>query len=99
MARTRAGTAALRTIGGVATGTKTYQAALGLSELLILSRCANDKVPTVDILKSMVSYLAPFMADVGFSKVYKYIAGSPKRAYSSLETALPPGLTNVGSLG
>ncbi|MCJ1442638.1 MAG: hypothetical protein MMC23_003135 [Stictis urceolatum] len=79
LARTRAGTAALLTIGALATGSSYYTAATGLSELLLLSGCELDRLPNVDALKTLTAYVAPIMVDTGFPKVFEHIVSTIKQ--------------------
>ncbi|KAI0428694.1 hypothetical protein F5Y09DRAFT_312305 [Xylaria sp. FL1042] len=69
MSRTRAGTNALLLIGAISVGTSYFIAAQCLYELLAISGCELDRLPSVDVLKLMIAYLGPFVADLGFSKV------------------------------
>ncbi|KAI1778613.1 hypothetical protein F4818DRAFT_305486 [Hypoxylon cercidicola] len=73
MTRTRAGTNALLLIGALAAGSTYFSAAECLSELLSLHGCEADKLPNLDILKRMIAHLAPFVQDLGFSKVLTHI--------------------------
>ena len=96
LARTRAGASALLTIGALATGTTNFVAARGLSELMILNGCEPDSLPTIDALKSMIAYLAPFMTNSGFSKVFEHIVSSSTRFYYARGLEAPLGLNTTG---
>jgi hypothetical protein len=80
MARTRAGTSALLTINALATGSSAYSAAQALAALLTMSGCEPDMLPNIDVLKSMVVYLSPFLAESGFTKVFEHIASHARRS-------------------
>lgn len=73
LTKTEAGTNALLLIGALATGTSPSSAAQCLSELLALSGAEADSLPNVCVLQQLVSYLAPFVYDLGFSKVLEAI--------------------------
>ncbi|KAF9878740.1 hypothetical protein CkaCkLH20_03640 [Colletotrichum karsti] len=73
MTRTRAGTNGLLLVGAFATGVPAFQAAQSLSELLSVYDLGADMLPNVDVLKGLVKYLAPFVHDLGFSKVLQHI--------------------------
>ncbi|KAI0896424.1 hypothetical protein F4806DRAFT_508353 [Annulohypoxylon nitens] len=73
MANTKAGTNALLLIGALATGPSNFQAAQCLSELLSLRGCELDSLPSVDVLKHMIGYCAPFVYDLGFAKVLENV--------------------------
>lgn len=96
LARTRAGASALLTVGALVTGSTNYTAAHALSELMILGGCEPDYLPTVDVLKSMVAYLAPFMFDSGFSKIFEHIVSASISACGSLGRYIPDGLISTG---
>lgn len=80
MTRTRAGTNALLLIGALATGYSNFAAAQCMSELLTLAGCEADKLPNVDVLRHMMEYFAPFVHDLGFSKVLEHINSTGRRA-------------------
>lgn len=80
MARTRAGTSALLTINALATGSSAYSAAQALAALLTMSGCEPDMLPNIDVLKNMVVYLSPFLAESGFRKVFEHIASHARRS-------------------
>ncbi|KAI8632514.1 hypothetical protein F5Y19DRAFT_421536 [Xylariaceae sp. FL1651] len=96
MSRTQAGTNALLLIGAMSVGTSYYTAAQGLSELLSISGCEPDRLPNVDVLKSMVAYLGPFVADLGFSKVLQHITTTANHALIRKGSHVPVGLQAVG---
>ncbi|KAI1441566.1 hypothetical protein F5Y02DRAFT_430876 [Annulohypoxylon stygium] len=74
MANTKAGSNALLLIGALATGLRgNFQAAQYLSELLSLRGCEPDILPSVDVLKHMIGYCAPFVYDLGFEKVLENV--------------------------
>jgi hypothetical protein len=96
MSRTKAGTSALLLIGALRTGSSAFTAAQCISELLVLSGCETDKVPNVDVLRAMVTYLAPFVHDLGFSKVLQHITTSCEHTITRLQKGVPEGLTAIG---
>lgn len=96
LARTRAGTSALLTIGALATGSTIYTATQAFSELLSLSGCPQEEMPNIDVLKAMIAYLAPFMADLGFRKVFQYVVSTSKRCCSQIGEYAPLGLEAIG---
>ncbi|XDG03890.1 hypothetical protein ABKA04_003505 [Annulohypoxylon sp. FPYF3050] len=73
MANTKAGTNALLLTGALATGMGNFPAAQCLSELLSLRGCEPDILPSVDVLKDMIGYCAPFVCDLGFAKVLEHV--------------------------
>ncbi|KAK5635038.1 hypothetical protein RRF57_010750 [Xylaria bambusicola] len=81
MSRTRAGTNAPLLIGALSVGTPYFEAARCLLELLAISGCEPDRLPNVDVLKPMVAYLGPFMADIGFAKVPQHITTTAKHGF------------------
>ncbi|KAI1394312.1 uncharacterized protein F4822DRAFT_44982 [Hypoxylon trugodes] len=85
MTHTKAGTNALLLIGALAAGTTYYQAAECFSALLELRGCEADQLPNTDVLKHMISYLAPFVRDLGFSKVLEHITTTGICAVHSME--------------
>lgn len=96
LARTRAGTSALLTIGALTTSSTIYAATQAFSELLTLSGCRQEELPNIDVLKAMITYLAPFMADLGFRKVFQYVVSTSKRGCSQVGQRLPLGLEATG---
>lgn len=80
MTRTRAGTNALLLVGALGTGATAFQAAQCLSELMSACGIGLSKLPSVDVLKDMVTYLTPFVHDLGFSKVLQHITDVSERA-------------------
>lgn len=81
MTRTRAGTNALLVIGALSTGTPAFQAAQCFSELLSAYGLEAEMLPTVDVLKGLVTYLAPFVHDLGFSKVLQHVDNTASRHF------------------
>jgi hypothetical protein len=98
LSRTQAGTSALLTIGALVTGSNIYTATDAFAELLVLGGCQQDELPNIDVLKTMISYLAPFMADIGFRKVFEHIISTSKRACSLRGERLPAGLEATGEV-
>lgn len=96
LARTRAGTSALLTIGALATGSTIYAATQAFSELLSLSGCPQEEMPNIDVLKAMITFLAPFMADLGFRKVFQHVVSTSKRGCSQIGEHTPLGLEATG---
>lgn len=80
MTQTKAGVNALLLIDAIAYGSTYYQAAECFSNLLSLRGCEADKLPNVDVLKHMIGYLAPFLLDLGFSRVVAHITTTATRA-------------------
>lgn len=104
MTRTRAGTNALLLIGALSTGSYNFPAAQCLSELLTLAGCEADKLPNVDVLRDMVEYFAPFVHDLGFSKVMEHVNSAGMRAIarnfetqSDVQEDCVKHLTSIGS--
>ncbi|KAI1205159.1 uncharacterized protein F4807DRAFT_292987 [Annulohypoxylon truncatum] len=79
MTNTKAGTNALLLVGALATGSSYYRAAQCFSELLSLRGCEPDTLPNVDVLKHMIEYFAPFVYDLGFSKVFENVTTTAMR--------------------
>ncbi|KAI0149543.1 hypothetical protein GGR57DRAFT_224198 [Xylariaceae sp. FL1272] len=96
MSRTKAGSNALLLIEALATGSSYFDAAQCLSSILSISGCEADKIPNVDVLKSLVAYLAPFLQDLGFPKVLQHITSSVTHNVLKIQNDCPPGLTAVG---
>ncbi|KAG4441122.1 hypothetical protein IFR05_003412 [Cadophora sp. M221] len=96
LARTRAGTSALLTIGALATGATIYEATQAFAELLSLGGCPVEEMPNIDVLKTMVTYLAPFMADFGFRRVFQYVITASRRRCSEAACRCPAGLEAMG---
>ncbi|KAI0518587.1 hypothetical protein F5B22DRAFT_72521 [Xylaria bambusicola] len=96
MSRTRAGTNALLLIGALSVGTPYFEAARCLSELLAISGCEPDRLPNVDVLKPMIAYLGPFMADIGFAKVLQHITTTAEHASIRSRSHSPKGLQAIG---
>ncbi|KAF4909035.1 hypothetical protein CGCF415_v006196 [Colletotrichum fructicola] len=80
MTRTQAGTNALLVIGALATGSTSFQAAQLLHELLSIYGLDPQNLPNIDVLRGLTSYLAPFVHDMGFSKVLHHITVTTERA-------------------
>lgn len=99
LARTRAGTSALLTIGALATGSTIYAATQAFAELLSLGGCPPEEMPNIDVLKPMISYLAPFMSDLGFRKVFQHIITASKQRCSEAGIRSPVGLETTGEAG
>ncbi|KAF5510986.1 hypothetical protein CGCS363_v003439 [Colletotrichum siamense] len=83
MTRTRAGTNALLVIGSLSTGTPPFQAAQCLSQLLSVYGLGAEMLPSVDVLKGLVAYLAPFVHDLGFPKVLQHIDSTAARYFET----------------
>ncbi|KAF4450021.1 hypothetical protein F53441_6805 [Fusarium austroafricanum] len=96
MSRTKAGANALLVIGALSTGSSPYVAAQCLSELLTACGCEADKAPTVDVLKPLVTYLSPFVQDLGFPKVLEHITTAVSHKGKLLKHPAPPSLRAVG---
>ncbi|KAG7053717.1 hypothetical protein JMJ77_0000801 [Colletotrichum scovillei] len=73
LARTVAGTNAIILIGAPGTGCQAFAAAQCLSEVMAIYGLEADMRPSVDVLKGLVDYLAPFTQNLGFSKVLQHI--------------------------
>lgn len=96
MSRTKAGTNALLLIGALSAGSSYFAAAQVLSELLIISGCETDKVPTVDVLRPLIAYLAPFVRDLSFSKVLYHVTASAESIAMRRFNHSPAPLTAAG---
>ncbi|KXH40078.1 hypothetical protein CSIM01_09933 [Colletotrichum simmondsii] len=79
LARTVAGTNAIILIGALGTGCQAFAAAQCLSEVMAIYGLEADMRPSVDVLKSLVNYLAPFTQNLGFSKVLEHITTLTER--------------------
>lgn len=97
MTRTRAGTSALLLVGALATGSSHFAAAQCLAELLAIGGCEPDKLPNVDVLRRMIAYLAPFVHDLGFSKVLEHVNTAGVRATRKAGSSI--GEQHLNSLG
>ncbi|XXH04215.1 hypothetical protein Hte_010629 [Hypoxylon texense] len=84
MTRTRAGTNALLLIGALASGSTNFLAAECLSQLLSLHGFEADKLPNLDVLKRMIEYLAPFVKDLGFSKILGHTTATAKGVFNPM---------------
>lgn len=69
LARTRAGISALNIIGALATGTTPFEAAKAMSTLMQISGCDTEALPSLDSLKIMIEFLAPFVTNSTFDAV------------------------------
>ncbi|KAF4833781.1 AB hydrolase superfamily protein [Colletotrichum tropicale] len=87
MTRTRAGSNALLVIGAFSTGCLPFQAAQCFSEFLTLSGLGPEMLPSTDVLKGLVTYLGPFVHDLGFSKVVQHVNDLAERAVRATVTA------------
>lgn len=96
LSRTKAGTNALLLIGALCAGSSYYAASQTLSELLSSWGLDQDKIPNVDVLKPMVAYLAPFVQDLGFSKVLQLVTTSVTHQVRKTRPYVPDGLTAAG---
>ncbi|KAJ0160801.1 hypothetical protein CTA2_7266 [Colletotrichum tanaceti] len=83
LARTVAGSNAIILIGALATGCQPFAAAECLSELMSIYGLEADMLPSVDVLKGLINYLAPFVHDLGFSKVVHHITNVCERTIRS----------------
>lgn len=99
LSRTEAGTNALLLIGALATGTSPASAAQCLSELLVRSGCDTDALPNADALRRMVTYLAPFVYDLGFSKVLEDINTAALRMIARQNGDAKTSRSHLESLG
>ncbi|GJD04369.1 hypothetical protein ColKHC_13194 [Colletotrichum higginsianum] len=86
LARTVAGSNAIILVGALATGCQPFAAAQCLWELMSVHGLEADMLPTVDVLKGLVGYLAPFVQDLGFSKVVQHITNVCERVIRSRRT-------------
>ena len=96
MSRTKAGTNALLLIGAISTGCSYFGAAQILSELLVISGCEADQIPTVDVLRPLVAYLAPFVRDLSFGKVLHHVTASAEHIAVRRLHHIPASLTATG---
>lgn len=62
------------TIGALATGSTIYAATQAFAELLSLSGYPEEKMPNINVLETMISYLASFVADPVFRTVFQHIS-------------------------
>ncbi|KXH59362.1 hypothetical protein CSAL01_05979 [Colletotrichum salicis] len=79
LARTVAGANAIILIGALGTGSQAFAAAQCLSEVMTIFGLEADTLPSVDVLKGLVNYLAPFTQDLGFAKVVQHITNAAER--------------------
>ncbi len=96
LSRTQAGTHALLLIGALSVGYSYFAAAQVLSELLVLLGCEADQLPSVDVLRPLVAYLAPFMRDLGFSRVLHLVTTSAEHVAMRKLNHCPVSLTAAG---
>ena len=73
LSRTRGGCAALLAMNAFNAGTTGFVAAQGLQELLRLNGCEENYLPSVDVIKNVVSFMSPIMKDCGFHSVLETI--------------------------
>jgi len=73
LARTRAGTAAMILVNALATGGTSFDAAVALQNLMELNGCEPSMLPNVDVLLTMVRYIAPLLYDSGFKPTLQQI--------------------------
>lgn len=73
LSRTREGSAALMLADAFAAGRTYYLAAQALQELLSVSGCDREYLPSVTALKGLVSHVAPIMEDSGFHAILEHI--------------------------
>ncbi|KAK1658400.1 hypothetical protein BDP55DRAFT_734161 [Colletotrichum godetiae] len=79
LARTVAGANAIILIGALGTGSQAFAASQCLSEVMAIFGLEIDTLPSVDVLKGLVNYLAPFTQDLGFAKVVHHITNAAER--------------------
>ncbi|KAH8890538.1 hypothetical protein GQ53DRAFT_747558 [Thozetella sp. PMI_491] len=98
LAKTKAGVSFLILVGALATGSNAHVAAQCLSELLCLASLGTDQVPSIEVLKPLISYLAPPLRDLGFRRVLEHIVSTVERAClaQARETRIPEGLSSLG---
>ncbi|KAH7014416.1 uncharacterized protein B0I36DRAFT_255130, partial [Microdochium trichocladiopsis] len=96
MSRTKAGANALLLIGALASGVSRFHAAQCLSELLTIYGCAADQLANVDVLKTMIVYIAPMVHELGFVKVLQHITTSASHEVVRLRKKIPVDLTSIG---
>lgn len=99
MTHTESGTNALLLIGALSTGTSPSSAADCLSELMVLSGCEADSLPNTDVLRRTVTYLAPFVHDLGFSKVLETINTAGLRMIARHNDDIKTDRSHLESLG
>lgn len=99
MTRSEAGIKALLLIGALATGTSPSSAAQCLSELMLLLGCEAENLPNVDVQRQLVTYLAPFAYDLGFSKVLEEINTAGLRMLARHNTDAAADRLRLESLG
>jgi hypothetical protein len=92
LSRTREGSAALMLADAFAAGRTYYLAAQALQELISLSGCHRDFLPSVTVLKGLISHIAPIMQDSGFQTTLAHIRTTSiialRRLYQPLDAEL-----------
>jgi hypothetical protein len=73
LSRTREGSAALMLANAFAAGRSYYVAAQALQDLISLSGCHREFLPSVTVLKGFVSHVAPIMQDSSFQTTLEHI--------------------------
>ena len=73
LSKTRGGCAALLTMNAFGAGNSAFVAAQGLQELMRLKGCEVGYLPSVDVIKNVVSFMTPIMKDSGFHSVFETI--------------------------
>jgi hypothetical protein len=87
LSRTREGLAALMLADAFAAGRSYYVAAQALQDLISLSGCHREFLPSVTVLKGLVSHIAPIMQDSGFRTTLEHIRTT---AIVALRRLYPP---------
>ena len=73
LSKTRGGCAALLTMNAFGAGNSDFVAAQGLQELMRLQGCEVGYLPSVDVIRNVVSFMTPIMRDSGFHSVFETI--------------------------
>ena len=73
LSKTRGGCAALLTMNAFGAGNSAFVAAQGLQELMRLEGCEVGYLPSVDVIRNVVSFMTPIMRDSGFHSVFETI--------------------------
>ena len=73
LSKTRGGCAALLTMNAFGAGNSAFVASQGLQELMRLKGCEVGYLPSVDVIKNVVSFMTPIMKDSGFHSVFETI--------------------------
>ena len=103
LSRTGEATAALMLADAFSAGRSYYLAAQALQELISLSGCRGDLLPSVTVLKGLVSHVAPIMEDSGFQTTLEHIRATSiialRRLYplAEAESNLSPISSDHGS--